>query len=88
MKRPLWTHLGFAWFVAVALLLGAREAMKAAVVQARFKVAPLERLKPDNSRAVLLLLLSMVLVIAAIVVPLVIRRRAQVRLERDKGPKA
>jgi len=28
MKRPLWTHLGFAWFVAVALLLAAREAMK------------------------------------------------------------
>ena len=88
MKRPLWTHLAFAWFVAVALLLGAREAMKAAVSHARFKTAPLERLEPDNTRAVLLLILSMVLVIGAIVVPLVIRRRAQVRLERDKGGKA
>jgi hypothetical protein len=87
MKRPLWTYLGFAWFVAVALLLAAREAMKAAVVHARFKVSPLERLKPDNTRAALLLILSMLLVIAAIVVPLVIRRCAQARLERDKSGK-
>jgi hypothetical protein len=88
MKRPLWTHLGFAWFVAVALLLGAREAMKVAVRFARFKVDPHDRLKPDNTMAVLTLILSMLLVIAAIVVPLVIRRRAQRRLERDSGAKA
>jgi hypothetical protein len=88
MKRPLWTHLGFAWFVAVALLVAAREAMKAAVVYARFKVAPLERLKPDNTHAALLVILSMLLVIGAIVLPLVIRRKAQRRLEGDNGSKA
>jgi hypothetical protein len=81
MKRPMWTQLSFAWVVAVSLLLAATGAMKLAVLYARFKVSPLARLQPDNSKAVILLILSMVLVIAALVVPLVIRRRAQVWLE-------
>jgi len=77
MKAPSWTKLWFAWFVAVAFLLAATGAMKVAVLYARFKVDPLARLKPDNTKAILLLILSMVLVIAALVVPLIIRRRAQ-----------
>jgi hypothetical protein len=80
MKRPFWTHVVFAWVVAGALLVSATYALKGAVLYARLKVPPLERFQHDNTKAVLLLLLSMLLVVAAIVLPLVIRRRAQLRL--------
>ena len=88
MKRPLWTDMGFAVLVAVALLAAATGAMKLAALYARFKVSPLARLQPDNTKAVILLILSMALVIAALVVPLVIRRRAQLFLARDRNGKA
>src|SRR5262245_48723570 len=82
MKKPLWTHVVFAWVVAIGMLLGARYALKVAVLYARLKVPPLERFQHDNTKAVLYLLLSMLLVVGAIVVPLVIRRKAHLRLER------
>ena len=76
MKRPLWTHLGFAWAVAVTLLVLATLAMKVSVLYARLKVSPLDRIQSDNTLAVLFLIASMLLVIAAIVLPLVIRKKA------------
>jgi hypothetical protein len=88
MKPPLWTRIEFAVFVAVALMVAAGGAMKVAALYARFKVDPHARLQHDNTRAVLLVILSMLLVIGAIVVPLIIRRQAQRRLERDNGAKA
>jgi len=88
MKRPLWTHPIFAGFVAVAFLVAARFAMKAAVLYGQLKVDPLSRLEHDNTKAVLLVILAMLLVIGAIVVPLVVRKKAQRRLERDSGAKA
>jgi hypothetical protein len=88
MKHPLWTHPLFAGFVALLFVAASAGVMKVAVLYARFKVDPLARLQPDNTKAILLLILSMLLVIGSLVVPLVIRRRAQRRLERDSGVKA
>jgi hypothetical protein len=82
MKRPLWTHVFFAGFVAVGLLVLATVAMKQAVLYAHFKVSPLAREQPENTRAVLCLAASMLLVVAAIVLPLVIRKKAQAYLKR------
>jgi hypothetical protein len=82
MKRPLWTHPLFAGFVAVDLLVLATLSMKRAVLYARFKVSPLDRLQPDNTLAVIFLIGSMVLVVAAIVVPLIIRKNAHAFLKR------
>ena len=87
MKRPMWTHPIFAGFVAVAFLVAARFAMKAAVVHGQLKVDPLARLEHDNTRAALLVVLAMLLVIWAIVVPLVIRKKAQRRLSETAAPK-
>jgi hypothetical protein len=75
--RALWKHPLFAGVVAVLFVVAAAGIMKLAVLYARFKVDPLRRLQPDNTKAILLLILSMLLVIGALVVPLVIRRRAQ-----------
>jgi len=82
MKRPLWTHPLFAGLVAVGFVWLAVLAMKRAVLYAHFKASPLERLQPDNTRAVLCLIASMLLVVAAIVVPLVIRKKAHTRLKQ------
>jgi ABC-type cobalamin transport system permease subunit len=82
MSQPFWTRIGFAFLVALALLVSAVVALKGAVRYARLDVPPLQRLQPDNTVAIMLLLLSMLLVVGAIVLPLVVRRKAQARLER------
>jgi hypothetical protein len=88
MKSPVWTHPLFAAFVALLFVVAAAGAMKVAVLYAQLKVDPLARIQHDTTRAILLLVLSMLLVIGSLVVPLVVRRKAQRRLERDNGVKA
>jgi hypothetical protein len=88
MKHPLWTHPLFAAFVALLFVVAAAGIMKLAVLYAQLKVDPLARVQHDTTKAILLLILSMLLVIGSLVVPLVIRRKAQRRLERDSGAKA
>jgi|SRR5688572_7716614 len=82
MKRPLWTHPLFAGLVAVGFCALAVLSMKRAAFHAHFKVDPLKRHVPDNTRAILFLIGSMLLVIAAIVVPLIVRKLAHARLKR------
>jgi len=72
----------FAGFVAVGLLGLAVVAMKKAVLYAHFKVSPLAREQPENTKAALCLAASMLLVTAAIVVPLIIRKLAHAHLKR------
>jgi hypothetical protein len=83
--RPLWTRMGFAIGVALALLALAVVALKKAARFAQLNVLPPERSQADNAVAVMLLILSMLLVVGAIVVPLVIRRQADKRLTPPAG---
>jgi len=87
-KAPLWTHPLFAGFVALLFLIAARGAMKWAAIFGQLKVDPHARLEHETTKAVLMVILAMLLVIGAIVVPLVIRKKAMRRLERDNGAKA
>jgi len=85
MKRPLWTHPLFAAFVAVAFLAATFGALKVAAHFVHSNVDPLQRIRTENTKAILLLILAMLLMVAALAVPLVIRRKAQQRIERDNG---
>jgi hypothetical protein len=82
MSQPVWTRVWFAFALAVAQLVLAREALKRAVLYARMNMPMADRVQPDTTRAVLFMILSMLLVVGAIVLPLVIRSRANRRLQR------
>jgi hypothetical protein len=85
-KQPLWTRIGFAWFLAVALLALAMAALRVAAMFANLDISPLARSRPENTRAIVMLVLSMLLVVAAIALPLVVRHRAQRRLTEAEKP--
>jgi heme/copper-type cytochrome/quinol oxidase subunit 2 len=82
MSQPLWTRLGFAVVVPIVLIGVATVVLWRAVLYARMNVPVADRVQPDTTRAVLFMILSMLLVVMAIVLPLVIRARAQKRLQR------
>jgi hypothetical protein len=76
---PLWTRLGFAWATAAALLGLAVGVLFAAVGSAFPSEGGRTGVPMRIGPSVGLMILAMLLVVAAIAVPLVIRRKAQVR---------
>lgn len=79
---PLWTRVGFAWALAAAILALAALSIYTAALHAHLDVPPLKRQPPDIAMSVIWLTAGMLLSVAAIVVPLVVRKRAQSRLQR------
>jgi hypothetical protein len=82
VRRPLWTRVGFAFAVAGAFIVLATGALYVAVGVAFPRNAERTGVPGGIGPSVCLMIVAMLLVVAALAVPLVIRRKAQARLDR------
>jgi hypothetical protein len=78
---PLWTRVGFAFTMALAFLILAGAALYAAVAVAFPSSRPRSGVPGNIAASVGLMILAMLLVLGAIAVPLVVRRKAQARID-------
>jgi hypothetical protein len=81
MSQPVWARPWFAILIPIVLLGVASVVLWRAALYARMNAPMAQRVQADIPRAALFMVLSILLVVGAIVIPLVLRHRAEKRLE-------